>query len=101
MPRKRHSEERIIYALKQIGGKGLEMCWELGISEATLYKWKKRYAGMGVSELRRLKQLEEENRRLKGLVADLTLDKHILQEVCEKSPKARTAGADASNHLMV
>jgi putative transposase len=88
MPRKRHREERIIYALKQIegGAKGLEMCRELGISEATLYNWKKRYAGMGVSELRRLKQLEEENRRLKGLVADLTLDKHILQEVLRKKP---------------
>ena len=59
---------------------------ELGISEATLYNWKKRYAGMGVSELRRLKQLEDENRRLKGLVADLTLDKHILQEVLRKKP---------------
>jgi putative transposase len=88
MPRKRHSEEKIIYALKQIegGAKGLEMCRELGISEATLYNWKKRYAGMGVSELRRLKQLEDENRRLKGLVADLTLDKHILQEVLRKKP---------------
>ena len=62
------------------------MCRELGISEATLYSWKKRYAGMGVSELRWLKQLEEENRRLKGLVADLTLDKHILQEVLRKKP---------------
>ena len=54
------------------------MCRELGISEATLYNCKKRYAGMGVSELRRLKQLEDENRRLRSLVADLTLDKHIL-----------------------
>jgi putative transposase len=62
------------------------MCRELGISEATLYNWKKRYAGMGVSELRRLKQLEDENRRLRGLVADLTLDKHILQEVLRKKP---------------
>jgi putative transposase len=74
--------------LKQIegGAKGLEMCRELGISEATLYNWKKRYAGMEVSELRRLKQLEEENRRLKGLIADLTLDKHILQELLPKKP---------------
>jgi putative transposase len=78
------------------------MCRELGISEATLYNWKKRYAGMGVSELRRLKQLEEENRRLKGLVADLTLDKHILQEVLRKKPKARApAAADPSDHRMV
>jgi putative transposase len=56
----------------------------MGISEATLYNWKKKYVGMGVGELRRLKQLEDENRRLKGLVADLTLDKHILQEVVRK-----------------
>ena len=83
MPRKRHSEERIIYALKQVegGAKGLEMCRELGISEATLYNWKKRYAGMGVSELRRLKQLEEENSRLKRLVADQAVQIHILKEV--------------------
>ena len=88
MPRKRHSEETSTLGGRQIegGAKGVEMCLELGISEATLYNWKKRYAGMGVSELRRLKQLEEENRRLKGLVADLTLDKHILQEVLRKKP---------------
>jgi putative transposase len=86
MPRKRHSEEKIIYALKQLesGSKGLEVCRELGVSEQTLYNWKRKYKGLGVSELRRLKQLEEENGRLKGLVADLTLDKHILQEVLSK-----------------
>ena len=80
------------------------MCREKpGSSEATLYNWKKRYAGMGVSELRRLKQLEDENRRLRGLVADLTLDKHILQEVLRKKPsKARAPTAvDASDHRMV
>jgi putative transposase len=67
MPRKRHNEEKIIYALRQIegGAKGLEICREIGVSEATLYNWKKKYAGMGVGELRRLKQLEDENRRLK------------------------------------
>lgn len=88
MPRKRHSEEKIIYALKQVegGAKTQEICRELGISEQTFYNWKRKYQGMGVSELRRLKQLEEENRRLKGLVADLTLDKHILQEVLKKKP---------------
>jgi putative transposase len=86
MARKRHSEEKIIYALKQMegGAKGLEICRELGISEQTLYNWKRKYKGMGVSELRRLKQLEEENQHLKVLVADLTLDKHILQEVLSK-----------------
>jgi len=55
------------------------------VSEATFYVWKKRYAHLGVSELRRLRQLEEENARLKGLVADLTLDKHILQETLRKN----------------
>ena len=55
-----------------------------GISEQTLYNWKRKYGGMGVGELRRLKQLEEENRKLKQLVADLSLDKHILQEVVRK-----------------
>jgi putative transposase len=86
MPRRKHSEEQIIYALKRVesGVKGLEVCREMGISEQTLYVWKRKYAGMGVGELRRLKQLEEENRKLKGLVADLSLDKHILQEVLSK-----------------
>jgi len=53
----------------------------MGISEVTFYRWKKKYAVMGVSELRRLKQLEDKNRRLKRLVADLTLDKQMLQDV--------------------
>ena len=86
MSRKQHSEEQIIYALKRVesGVKGLEVCRETGISEQTLYLWKRKYGGMGVGELRRLKQLEEENRKLKQLVADLSLDKHILQEVVRK-----------------
>jgi putative transposase len=86
MPRKRISEEKVIYALKRLesGTKGLEVCRELGVSEQTLYNWKRKYKGMGVGELHRLKQLEEENTRLKGLVADLTLDKQILQEVLSK-----------------
>ncbi|GAG49660.1 unnamed protein product [marine sediment metagenome] len=61
-----------------------EVIRKMGISEVTFYRWKKRYAGMGVSELRRLKQLEDENRRLKRLVADLTLDKQMLQDVLSK-----------------
>lgn len=86
MPRKQHNEEQIIYALKRVdgGAKGLEVCREMGISEQTLYAWKRKYKGMGVSDLRRLKQLEDENRKLKQLVADLSLDKHILQEVIAK-----------------
>ena len=56
----------------------------MGVSEPTFYRWKKQFAGMGVAEIRRLKQLEEENRRLKQLVADLTLDKSMLQDVLRR-----------------
>ena len=86
MPRKGASQERIVYALKQAeaGVKTSEICREAGISEQTFYNWKRKYGGMGVSELRRLRLLEEENRKLKQLVADLTLDEHILQEGVEK-----------------
>lgn len=61
-----------------------EVIRRLGISEQTFYRWKKLYGGLGVGELRRLKQLEDENRKLKQLVADLSLDKHILQDVLAK-----------------
>ena len=61
-----------------------DVCRQLGVSEATLYVWKKKYAHLGVSELRRLRQLEEENTRLKRLVADLSLDKHMLSEALRK-----------------
>ena len=86
MPRKGASQERIVYALKQAeaGVKTSEICRENGISEQTFYNWKRKYGGMGISELRRLRLLEEENRKLKQLVADLTLDKHILLEVVKK-----------------
>ena len=60
------------------------MCREMGVSQQTYYTWKRRYAGLGLNELRELRQLREENRKLKGLVADLSLDKHILQEVLSK-----------------
>ncbi len=84
--KKRYSEGQIVYALKQVelGEKATEICRKMGVSEATFYNWKKKYKGMGVSELRRLKALEEKNRRLKGLVADLSLDKQILQDVLSK-----------------
>jgi putative transposase len=84
--KKRYSEGQIVYALKQaeLGEKATEICRKMGVSGATFYNWKKKYKGMGVSELRRLKTLEEENRRLKGLVADLSLDKQILQDVLSK-----------------
>ncbi len=86
MARKGHSEEQIVYALRQAeaGKKVADICREMGVSQQAFYSWKKRYAGVGVSELRELRQLREENRKLKTLVADLTLDKHILQEVLSK-----------------
>lgn len=61
-----------------------DVCRKLSISEQTFYRWKRRYAGMGVTEMRRLRVLEGENRKLKQLVADLSLDKHMLQEVIAK-----------------
>jgi putative transposase len=83
MPGKRHSEEQIVYALRQVEG-GSEVCREMGVSQQAFYSWRRRYAGLGLQELRELRQLREENRKLKGIVADLTLDKHILQEVLSK-----------------
>ena len=84
--KKRYTEGQIVYALKQaeLGEKVTEICRKMGVAEATFYTWRKKYRGMGVSELRRMKELEEENRRLKGLVADLSLDKQILQDVLSK-----------------
>jgi len=78
--------EQVAYALRQAesGTPVADICRKLGISEQTLCRWKKKFAGMGVAELRRLRQLEDENRQLKQLVADLTLDKHMLQEVLRK-----------------
>jgi len=80
------TEEQIAYALRQAeaGTPVVEVRRKLGVSEQTFYRWKRRFAGMGVADLRRLRQLEEENHRLKQLVADLTLDKHMLQEVIRK-----------------
>ena len=86
MKKKRFTEAQIAFALRQAEGGTLveEIIRKLGISEATFCRWKKKYAGLGVSELRRLKQLEDENRRLKGSVADLTLDKQMLQDALSK-----------------
>src|SRR5713226_5128861 len=87
MKRSRFSEEQVAYALRQVeaGTPVGEVCRQLGVSEATFYAWKKKYAHLGVSELRRLRQLEEENNRLKRLVADLSLDKHMLAEALRKN----------------
>jgi len=86
MKKSRFSEEQIAYVLRQVeaGTPVADVCRSEGVSEATFYVWKTKYANLGVSELRRLKLLEEENGRLKRLVADLTLDKHILNEVIKK-----------------
>ncbi len=75
------------YALRQAdsGTAVADVCRQLGVSEATFYVWKKKYAHLGVGEMRRLRQLEEENHRLKRVVADLTLDKHMLAEALRKN----------------
>jgi putative transposase len=86
MPRKGHTEEQILQALRQAEGgeKATEICRKLGISEQTFYTWKRKYAGVGLSELRELRQLRDENGKLKKLVADLSLDRHMLQEIVRK-----------------
>ena len=87
MKRKRYSEEPIAFALRQAeaGTPVEEICRRMGVSEPTFYRWKKQFAAMGVAEIRRLKQLEEENMRLKKqLVADLSLDKTMLQDVLKR-----------------
>ena len=86
MKKPRFTEQQVALALRQAeqGTTAAEICRKLGVSEATFYAWKKRYAGLGVAELRRVRQLEDENRRLKQVVADLTLDKQMLQEVLQK-----------------
>jgi len=86
MRKSKFTQEQIAYALRQAeqGSTVAELCRKMGVSEQTFYTWRRKYAGMGVAELRKVKQLEDENRKLKSLVADLTLDKHMLQEVLRK-----------------
>jgi putative transposase len=86
MKRSKFTEEQIVYAIRQAeaGTAVGDLCRQLGVSDATFYAWRKKYAHLGVSELRRLRQLEEENSRLKRLVADLSLDKHMLSEALRK-----------------
>ncbi len=73
-----------------------EVCRKMGVSEATYYRWKQSYGGLEPSELRKMRQLEEENQKLKRLVADLSLDKAMLQEVLAKKPSAWSASGDRS-----
>ena len=86
MGKKRFTDEQILRALRQADGgeKVGEICRHLGICEQTYYTWKRKYAGLGLSELRELRQLREENTKLKRLVADLSLDRHMLQEIVRK-----------------
>ena len=92
------TEAQIVFALRQAdtGVTVAEVCRKMGISDATYYNWKKKYGGLGVPELRRLKQLEEENQHLKQLVADLCLDKQMLQDVLKQPSEARAASARGS-----
>ncbi len=86
MKKSRFTEEQVAYALRQAesGTPVADVCRQMGIAEATFYIWKKKYASLGATELRKLRQLEDENARLKRVVADLTLDRHILQEVIKE-----------------
>ena len=86
MKKSRFTEEQIAFALRQseTGTPVEEITRKLGVSQQTFYRWKRKFAGLGVPELRRLRQLEEENRKLKQLVADLSLDKRMLQDVLSK-----------------
>jgi putative transposase len=86
MKKSRFTDEQITYALRQVEGgtPPADVCRQLGCSEASVYIWKKRYAHLGLTGVRELRQLRDANSRLKHLVADLTLDKHILAEVVRK-----------------
>ena len=86
MKSSRYSAEQVAFAMRQAesGTPVPEVCRKMGIAEQTFYRWKKKFAGMGVAEVRRLRILEEENRKLKQLVADLSLDKQMLQDVLRK-----------------
>ena len=88
MRKSRYTEEQVGFALKQaeLGTPVAEVCRKMGVSEATFFRWKQKYGGLGPSELRRLRQLEEENTKLKKLVADLSLDKAMPQDVPAKEP---------------
>lgn len=98
MKKSRFTEEQIVFALKQaeLGTSVPEVCRKLGISDATFYIWRKKYGGISPSELKHMRQLEEENLRLKKLVADLSLDKAMLQDVLAKKNRRWRACANGS-----
>lgn len=104
MKKSRFTEEQIVFALKQaeLGTSVPEVCRKLGISDATFYIWRKKYGGISPSELKHMRQLEEENLRLKKLVADLSLDKAMLQDVLAKKNRRWRAcanGAGTCRHV--
>jgi putative transposase len=86
MKKSKFTEAQIVFAIKQAetGTPVNEVCRKMGISEATFYNWKKKYGGLGITELRLFRQLQEENSKLKQIVADLSLDKQMLQDVLKK-----------------
>ena len=88
MKKSKYSAEQVAFVLRQAesGTPVPDVCRKMGVSEQTFYRWKKKYMGMGVAEVRRLRILEEENKKLKQLVADLSLDKQMLQDVLRKKP---------------
>lgn len=90
MRKRKFIDDQIAFALKQVelGNTVAEGCRKMGISDGTFYKWRAKYAGVGSSELCRLRQLEEENRKLKRIVVDLSLDKAMLQNVVSKKSEA-------------
>ena len=95
MAKRGHSEEEILRVLREAeaGGTVVDLCRKHGISQQSFYLWKKKYAGLGLNELRELRQLREENGKLKRLVADLSLDRHILQEIVAKKLEGLVRGA--------
>ena len=100
MRKSRYTEEQIIKVLKEqeSGVKVSELCRKYGISEQTFYRWKKQYAGLQSDQVRELKQLQDENVRLKKLVAELSLDKAILQDINAKSGQARAEASGSGIH---
>lgn len=96
MKKSKFTGEQIAFALRQaeVGTPVAEVCRKMGLSEATYYRWKQLYGGLGPSDLRKMRQLEEENQKLKRLVADLSLDKAMLQEVPAKKPSTWSTARD-------